>query len=38
MSTYLILGTYTNKGAKGLVEKESNRREAMKILVDSVGA
>ena len=38
MSTYLILGTYSNKGAKGLVEKESNRREAMKILADSVGA
>ena len=38
MSTYLILGTYSNKGAKGLVEKDSDRREAMKTLADSVGA
>ena len=28
MTTFLILGTYTNKGAKGLVEKNSDRREA----------
>ena len=38
MATYLILGTYSNKGAKGLVEKDSDRREAMKTLTDSVGA
>ena len=38
MATYLILGTYSNKGAKGLVEKDSDRREAMKTLADSVGA
>ena len=38
MATFLILGTYTNKGAKGLVEKNSDRREAMKTLADSVGA
>ena len=37
MSTFLILGTYSNKGAKGLVEKDSDRTEAMKTLVDSVG-
>ena len=30
MATFLILGTYTNKSAKGLVEKNSDRREAMK--------
>ena len=28
MATFLILGTYTNKGAKGLVEKNSDRQEA----------
>ena len=38
MATFLILGTYTNKGAKGLVEKNSDRRKAMKTLADSVGA
>ena len=38
MATFLILGTYTNKGAKGLVEKNSDRREAMKTLASSVGA
>ena len=38
MATFLILGTYTNKGAKGLVEKNSDRREAMKTLAGSVGA
>ena len=37
MATFLILGTYTNKGAKGLVEKNSDRREAIKTLAGSVG-
>ena len=36
-ATYLILGTYSNKRAKGLVKKDSNRREAMKTFADSVG-
>ena len=35
---FLILGTYTNKGANVLVEKNSDRREAMKTLASSVGA
>ncbi len=38
MAIFLILGTYTNKGAKGLVEKNSNRRKAMQTLADSVCA
>lgn len=38
MSTYIILGTYSNKGARGLVEGESNRRAAMEILTNSAGA
>ena len=36
-ATYLILGTYSNKRAKGLVKKDSNRREAMKNFADSFG-
>ena len=38
MSLYIILGTYTNKGAEGLVEGSSDRKEAMELLTSSVGA
>ena len=38
MSTYIILGIYSNKGAEGLVEGESDRRDAMEKLTKSVGA
>ena len=32
MSTYIILGIYSNKGTEGLVEGESDRRDAMEKL------
>ena len=38
MSTYIILGIYSNKGTEGLVEGESDRRDAMEKLTKSVGA
>ena len=38
MSTYIILGIYSNKGAEGLVEGDSDRRDAMEKLTKSVGA
>ena len=38
MSIYLTLGTYSNKGAGGLVEGDSDRRAAMETFHSSVGA
>ena len=38
MAIYLILGAYSNKGAEGLVEGQSNRKAAMETLTSSVGA
>ena len=38
MATFLILGTYSNKGVKGLIEKDSDRKEALKTKTQSVGA
>ena len=38
MSTYIILGKYSNEGAGGLVEGNSDRRAAMEKLTNSVGA
>ena len=38
MSTYIILGKYSNEGAGGLVEGNSDRRSAMEKLTNSVGA
>ena len=38
MSRYIILGTYTNEGAAGLIGGDSDRRAAMEALHNSVGA
>ena len=38
MSIYLTLGTYTNQGAAGLVDGDSDRRAAMEAAHSSVGA
>tara|TARA_Y100000590_G_scaffold125952_1_gene144035 strand:+ start:840 stop:1157 length:318 start_codon:yes stop_codon:yes gene_type:complete len=38
MSTYIILGNYSNDGAKGLVEGDSDRRAVMETFCNSVGA
>ena len=38
MARYLTLGTFTNQGAAGLVEGDSDRRAAMEVLHNSVGA
>ena len=38
MSVYLTLGTYTNEGAGGLVEGDSDRRAVMETFHSSVGA
>ena len=38
MSIYINLGTYTNEGAGGLVEGDSDRRAAMETFHNSVGA
>ena len=38
MSIYIILGTYSNEGAAGLVEGDSDRRAAMETFHSSVGA
>ena len=38
MSTYIILGKYSNEGAGGLVDGNSDRRVAMEKLTNSVGA
>ena len=38
MSIFITLGTYSNEGAGGLVEKDSDRRAAMETFHNSVGA
>ena len=38
MSTYIVLGKYSNKGAEGLIDGSSDRRAAMEKLTKSVGA
>jgi len=38
MSKYIIVGTYSNEGAAGLVGSDTDRVEAMEALCDSVGA
>ena len=38
MSRYITLGTYTNQGAAGLVDGDSDRRAAMEVAHSSVGA
>ena len=38
MSIFITLGTYSNEGAAGLVEGDSDRRAAMEIFCNSVGA
>ena len=38
MSTYIVLGKYSNKGAEGLIDWSSDRRAAMEKLTKSVGA
>tara|TARA_B100000749_G_scaffold98715_1_gene75279 strand:+ start:110 stop:427 length:318 start_codon:yes stop_codon:yes gene_type:complete len=38
MSRYITLGTYTNQGAAGLVDGDSDRRAAMDVAHSSVGA
>jgi len=38
MSIYINLGTYTNEGAGGLVEGDSDRRAVMETFASSVGA
>ena len=38
MALYIVLGAYSNRGAEGLVEGQSDRRAAMEILTSSVGA
>ena len=38
MALYIVLGAYSNIGAEGLVEGQSDRRAAMETLTSSVGA
>ena len=38
MSRYIILGSYTNAGAAGLVDGDSDRRAVMEVMHKSVGA
>jgi uncharacterized protein with GYD domain len=38
MSRYITLGTYTNQGAAGLVDGDSDRRAAMEAAHSSAGA
>ena len=38
MSKYIIVGTYSDEGAAGLVSGDTDRVEAMEALCDSVGA
>ena len=38
MSVFITLGTYSNEGAGGLVEGDSDRRAAMETFHSSVGA
>ena len=38
MSTYIVLGKYSNNGAEGLIDGSSDRRAAMEKLTKRVGA
>ena len=38
MSIYITLGTYSNEGAGGIVEGDSDRRAVMETFHSSVGA
>ena len=38
MPRYITLGTYTNQGAAGLVDGDSDRRAVMEVMHKSVGA
>ena len=38
MSTYIVLGKYSNKGSEGLIDGSSDRKAAMEKLTKSVGA
>ena len=38
MPRYIVLGTYTNEGAAGLVDGDSDRRAVMEVMHKSVGA
>ena len=38
MSKYIVIGTYSDEGAGGLVGGDSNREAAMEALCNSVGA
>jgi len=38
MAIFIVLGTYSNRGAEGLINGQSDRRAAMEILTSSVGA
>ena len=38
MPRYITLGTYTNQGAAGLIDGDSDRRAAMEVAHSSVGA
>ena len=38
MSTYIVLGNYSNEGANGLVSGDSDRRAVMETFHSSVGA
>ena len=38
MSKYIILGTFSNDGTKGIVAGDSDRAAAMEVLCNSVGA
>ncbi len=38
MPRFITLGTYTNQGAAGLVDGDSDRRAAMEVAHSSVGA
>ena len=38
MSTYIVLGKYSNNGAEGLIDGSSDRKAAMEKLTKSVGA
>ena len=38
MSTYVVLGNYSNEGANGLVSGDSDRRAVMETFHSSVGA
>ena len=38
MSKYIVLGTYSDDGTKGIVAGDSDRAAAMEVLCNSVGA